>query len=83
MIESSNLPRPRAECSSPMTKRQCQHFAARMRSGQRSPGLLLALPRATVGEIVEALLIIWSSSLEEELADQIHYLPSLSRHLFR
>ena len=59
------------------------HFAARIRLGRRSPGVLLALPRATVGEIVDSLLIIWSSSREEEWADQIHYLPSLSRHVFR
>ena len=58
------------------------HFAARIRSGRRSPGVLLALPRATVGDIVESLLIIWSSSREEVWADQIHYLPSLSRHVF-
>jgi hypothetical protein len=45
--------------------------------------VLLVLPRATVGEIVESLLIIWTSSREEEWADQIHYLPSLSRHAFR
>ena len=59
------------------------HFAARIRSGLRSPGVLLAVPRATIGEVVESLLMIWSSSREEEWADQIHYLPSLSRHVFR
>ncbi|PYT19882.1 MAG: hypothetical protein DMG57_43940 [Acidobacteria bacterium] len=59
------------------------HFAARAGSGLKSPGVLLALPSASVGEIVESLLIIWSSSREEEWADQIHYLPLLSRHVFR
>ena len=59
------------------------HFAARIKSGRRSPGVLLALPRASVGDIVESLLIIWSSSREEEWTDQIHHLPSLSRHVFR
>ena len=59
------------------------HFAARIRSGRRSPGVLLALPRATVGDIVDSLLIIWSSSREEEWTDQIHYLPSLSRQVFQ
>jgi hypothetical protein len=59
------------------------HFAARIRLGLRSPGVLLAVPHATVGEVVESLLIIWSSSPEEEWVDQIHYLPSLSRHVFR
>lgn len=59
------------------------HFAARVRLGLRSPGVLLAVPRATVGEVVESLLIIWASSREGEWVDQIHYLPSLSRHVFR
>jgi hypothetical protein len=45
--------------------------------------VLLAVPRAKVAEVVEALLIIWSSSRAEEWVDQIHYLPSLSRHVFR
>jgi hypothetical protein len=59
------------------------HFAARIKLGLRSPGVLLAVPRATVGEVVESLLIIWSSSRVEEWVDQIHYLPTLSRHVFR
>ena len=59
------------------------YFAARIRLGLRTPGVLLALPRATVGEVVESLLMIWSSSRPEEWVDQIHYLPSLSRHVFR
>jgi hypothetical protein len=59
------------------------HFAERTRLGLRSPGVLLAVPRATVGEVVESLLIIWSSSREHEWMDQIHYLPSLGRHVFR
>ena len=59
------------------------HFAARIRLGLRSPGVLLAVPRATVGEVVDSLLIVWSSSRVEEWGDQIHYLPSLSRHVFR
>jgi hypothetical protein len=59
------------------------HFAARARFGMRSPGALLALPRASVGEIIEAILIVWSVYVEWELADQIYYLPSLSRHIFR
>lgn len=58
------------------------HFAARIRLGLGSPGVLLALPNASVGEIVESLIIIWSASRESEWADQIHYLPSLKRHVF-
>lgn len=59
------------------------HFAASVGSGRKSPGVLLALPSAPVGDIIESLLIIWSVSSEREWEDQIHYLPSLSRHVFR
>lgn len=59
------------------------HFAARVRLGRRSPGVLLALPSASVGEIVEALLIVWPASTAREWADQIHYLPSFRPHRFR
>jgi hypothetical protein len=59
------------------------HFAARMGSGLKSAGVLLAVPSASIGEIVESLLMIWSVSLEWEWVDQIHYLPSLKRHVFR
>jgi hypothetical protein len=41
------------------------------------------MPSASVGEVVESLLTIWSASLAEEWIDQVHYLPSLSRHVFR
>jgi hypothetical protein len=59
------------------------HFAARLRSGLRSPGVLLAFQSSPVADIVESLLVIWSVSSESDWADQIHYLPSLSRHVFR
>jgi len=59
------------------------HFAARSRLGLKSPGVLLALQSADVGKVIESLLMIWSASREEEWTDQIHYLPSLSRHVFR
>jgi hypothetical protein len=45
------------------------HFTARAESGLRSPGVLLALPSASVGEIIESLLIIWSASHDKEWAD--------------
>jgi hypothetical protein len=59
------------------------HFAARSRLGLKSPGVLLAFQSAAIGDVIESLLIIWSASREEEWAGQIHYLPSLSRHVFR
>jgi len=59
------------------------HFAARSRMALKSPGVLLAFQGAAVSDIIESLLIIWSASHQDEWADRIHYLPSLSRHVFR
>ena len=58
------------------------HFSARLRAGRTSPGIFLARQRASVGQIVDALLLVWSASSPLEWADQIHYLPSLTRHDF-
>jgi hypothetical protein len=59
------------------------HFSARLRSGRTSPGIFLARQRTGVGQIVDALLLLWSASSPVEWAGQIHYLPSLARHGFR
>ena len=65
------------------TSTMTMHFSERLRSGGASPGVLLVRQRASVGQIVDALLLVWSASSPGEWADQIHYLPSLSRHNFR
>ena len=59
------------------------HFAARLRSGRTSPGAFLVRQQASVGQVVDALLLVWSASSPGEWAGQIHYLPSLARHDFR
>jgi Domain of unknown function (DUF5615) len=58
------------------------HFSDRLRSGRMSPGVFLVRQRASVGQVVEAILLVWSASAPEEWAGQIHYLPSLARHDF-
>jgi len=58
------------------------HFFDRLRSGWQSPGVFLVRQRASVGQVVEAILSVWSASAPEEWAGQIHYLPSLARHVF-
>lgn len=58
------------------------HFSDRLRSGRMSPGVFLVRQRASVGQVVEAILLIWSASTPGEWAEQIHYLPSLARHHF-
>lgn len=57
-------------------------FAARLHLGLKSPGVLLAFQRSDVRDVIESLVFIWAASCEEEWAGQIHYLPSLSRHVF-
>jgi hypothetical protein len=59
------------------------HFSERVNSGAASPGVLLVRQRASVGQIVDALVLVWSASWARDWAGQIHYLPSLSRHGFR
>ena len=59
------------------------HFAARSRLGLKNPGVLLALQSAPMSEVIESLLIVWSASREAEWVGHLHYLPSLSRHVFR
>lgn len=54
------------------------HFSDRLRSGRMS----LVPQRASVGQVVEAILLVWSASVPGEWAGQIDYLPSLARHDF-
>ncbi|HYL77714.1 MAG TPA: DUF5615 family PIN-like protein [Bryobacteraceae bacterium] len=58
------------------------HFAELLARGGHSPGILLVRQRAPFGQAVEAILMVWSASAREDWADQIHYLPSFSRHIF-
>ena len=58
------------------------HFRNYLASGMSSPGLLVVSRIVPVGPIVEAILILWSSSGPSEVRDQAYYLPSLARHVF-
>ena len=60
------------------------HFSARLRSGgTKSRRVFLARQRASVGQIIDTFLLVWSGSSPEDWAGQVHYLPSLARHDFR
>lgn len=59
------------------------HFAAHLRLGLTSPGVLLARQKTPVAEVIESLLLVWPPSSESGWADQIRYLPSLRPHTFR
>jgi hypothetical protein len=59
------------------------HFAEFLTAHGDSPGVLLIRQNVSCGQMVEVLLMIWSASNSEEWANQIHYLPGLTRHIFR
>jgi hypothetical protein len=56
------------------------HFFDRLRSGRSSPGVFLVRQRASVAQVVESILLVWSASAPGDWAGYIHYLPSLARH---
>ncbi len=58
------------------------HFHSRLRTGKSSPGLLIVPQDSPIREVVEALVLVWALSDQDELANQAYYLPSLSRHVF-
>jgi hypothetical protein len=58
------------------------YFRARLEAGKSSPGLFLVSQRAALGPVVSAIVLAWASSEPSEWRDQVHHLPSLTRHLF-
>jgi uncharacterized protein DUF5615 len=59
------------------------HFRARLEAGKSSPGLFLVSQGAAVGPVVSAIVLAWAASDPTEWRNQVHHLPSLSRHVFR
>jgi hypothetical protein len=59
-----------------------RHFRERVAADNSGPGLLIVSQGALIGDVVEALVYVWAVSDPAELRDQVHYLPSLSRHFF-
>ena len=58
------------------------HFRNHLASGKSSPGLLVVSQDASVGLVVESIVVLWSVSDPAELRDQARHLPSLIRHVF-
>jgi hypothetical protein len=58
------------------------HFRTRLAEGKSSPGVFLVTQSARIGQIVEAIVIVWAASEPVEWESQIRYLPSMSRHFF-
>lgn len=59
------------------------HFEAYLKGGKISPGVLIASQRAPLDLLIKTIALIWAASDVDDWRDQIHYLPSLARHVFR
>jgi hypothetical protein len=51
------------------------HFRNWLAAGSHHPGMFVARQRAPIGEIVEALLLVWGASEAAEWCDRIVFLP--------
>lgn len=58
------------------------HFRDHLAEGKSIPGLLIVSQGAAIGEVVEAMVYLWALADPDEVRDQAHYLPPLSRHVF-
>jgi hypothetical protein len=58
--------RARKGCSFHTTTGRCHAISPQEPHQASNPGVLLALRSASVGEIIESLLVIWSASSEAE-----------------
>jgi hypothetical protein len=59
------------------------HFRNRLAAGKSSPGLLIVSQNAPIRTVAESIIVLWSVSDPADLRDQMYYLPSLIRHVFR
>jgi predicted nuclease of predicted toxin-antitoxin system len=50
-------------------------FMERVASGKSNPGIFMVPQMGRIGEVIEALLLIWAASQAEEWRNQIVYLP--------
>jgi hypothetical protein len=58
------------------------HFRARLEAGKSSPGLFVVSQGAPLLPVVNAIVLVWAASDPSDWHDQVHHLPSLSRHVF-
>jgi len=59
------------------------HFWQFLEKGRRSPGVVLVSQNVPLRDAIEGILTIWSVSWPSEMENQIVYIPSLTRHVFR
>jgi hypothetical protein len=58
------------------------YFRARLEAGKSSPGLFVVSQGAPLRPVVSVIVLIWAASELSEWRDQVHHLPSLTRHVF-
>jgi len=51
------------------------HLADHLSAGKHVPGVFVVDQRLPLGQIVEALLLIWAAASPNEFADRLGYLP--------
>ena len=52
-----------------------RYFHRRMSAGEPCPGIFIVPQRASAGEIIDSLVLVWAASQAEEWRDRIVYLP--------
>ena len=58
------------------------HFRARLEAEKSSPGLFVVSQGAPLQAVVYAIVLTWAASEPSEWRNQVHHLPSLTRHVF-
>lgn len=51
------------------------HFATFLAEGNQSPGIMLISRKVTIGQAIDALLLVWEASTHEEWRNLITRLP--------
>jgi hypothetical protein len=51
------------------------HFADYLAAGHHSPGVLLISRKVSIGQAIDALLLVWGASRHDEWSDTITRLP--------
>ena len=54
------------------------HYADFLASGHHRPGVMLLASNATIGRLIDALLLVWGASSHDEWRDTINRLPALT-----
>jgi Domain of unknown function (DUF5615) len=58
------------------------HFRNYLAEGKSSPGLLVVSQGASIGLVVESIVLLWAVADPVDLRDRAYHLPSLIGHVF-